>query len=375
MNDFIALIMIIVVYFLPYFFIFTLIKLSAGSLGKIQAGLDSINAEQSQVVKDSGRVKSFRENAKKSGAESRKQKNLDKIARYNTTLQGDDGSYKKTMARLGRANARSSLGTLGASGAFGRQLAGQEREGALKNSKVQIQEDMQDHGITDYDDQLDYQVALAKGQATYVIKNGSRAGATVEVKSYGDFGKQAAAESVMHEGKADRIRDIRTSLAAQGAGGERVWADAMKSEAGTVVKVAADVAGKPVDSLRASELATQDPATLRNIAHELDAAIRAGDTSKAQRLVYAADELRKDQNTYVNVNQDEFVIRMGSSLQQMLVDPEARTAASANATTLKGYKAHLTRHLEEVATRTHSEGATAGYLTLEDHISSDGTIK
>lgn len=330
--------MIIVVYFLPYFFIFTLIKLSAGSLGKIQAGLDKAG----QVVKDSGRVKSFRENAKKSGAESRKQKNLDKIARYNTTLQGDDGSYKKTMARLGRANARSSLGTLGASGAFGRQLAGQEREGALKNSKVQIQEDMQDHGITDYDDQLDYQVALAKGQATYVIKNGSRAGATVEVKSYGDFGKQAAAESVMHEGKADRIRDIRTSLAAQGAGGERVWADAMKSEAGTVVKVAADVAGKPVDSLRASELATQDPATLRNIAHELDAAIRAGDTSKAQRLVYAADELRKDQNTYVNVNQEgkeyiEYIanggVATGTVTPQGMVDKDYKGKSGAEKTT------------------------------------------
>ena len=49
MNDFIALIMIIVVYFLPYFFIFTLIKLSAGSLGKLQAGLDKAG----QVVKDS----------------------------------------------------------------------------------------------------------------------------------------------------------------------------------------------------------------------------------------------------------------------------------------------------------------------------------
>ncbi|HPD99182.1 MAG TPA: hypothetical protein PKV52_02845, partial [Candidatus Saccharibacteria bacterium] len=72
---------------------------------------------------------------------------------------------------------------------------------------------------------------------------------------------------------------------------------------------------------------------------------------------------------------DEFVSRMGSGLQQMLNDPEARTAASANATTLKGYKTYLTRHLEEVATRTHSEGATAGYLTLEDNIDSNGTIK
>ena len=69
MNDFIALIMIIVVYFLPYFFIFTLIKLSAGSLSKIQAGLDKAG----QMTKDSGRLKSLRENAGKSAAESRKQ--------------------------------------------------------------------------------------------------------------------------------------------------------------------------------------------------------------------------------------------------------------------------------------------------------------
>lgn len=325
MNDFIALLMIIVVYFLPYFLIFKLIKFSSGALGKIQGALDGVG----KWGRERGAVKSFQENARKSVDVNRKNKHLETIGAQAAIINSDKNAARKGYARIRRGLARSSIGTLGATGAYGRQMAGQEREATLKNSRIQISEDLIEHGITDYDDTLDYQVALAKGEKTYKIKNGARAGEIVEISSYGSFGQQAATEAIMAAGKADRIRDIRTTLASQGAAGERIWSDAMESQGGNVVKVAADVAGKPVESLRVSEFATQDSGTLRNIAQEYEAALRDVAThptgtveyqkaeAKADALQNIAQELTRDPNIYASVNEEgkryvEYIANGGS---------------------------------------------------------------
>ncbi len=136
MNDFIALIMIIVVYFLPYFFIFTLIKLSAGSLGKIQAGLD----KASQMTKDSGRVKSLKDRAKEDAQTRRQSKATDKLNNANAILSDDGASkFSRLRARTSRNVARSTLGQLGTTGRMAQRLedesfdkAGQERTSELK---------------------------------------------------------------------------------------------------------------------------------------------------------------------------------------------------------------------------------------------------
>ena len=147
MNDFIALIMIIVVYFLPYFFIFTLIKLSAGSLGKLQAGLDKAG----QVVKDSGRVKSFRDRAKESGAANRQRKATDRLNDANAVLNDESSTrFRRMRARASKTSARSTLGQLSASGKLGMRLqdesfdkAGQERTAELKSFMRDFNPDQQ----------------------------------------------------------------------------------------------------------------------------------------------------------------------------------------------------------------------------------------
>jgi hypothetical protein len=72
---------------------------------------------------------------------------------------------------------------------------------------------------------------------------------------------------------------------------------------------------------------------------------------------------------------NEYVSRMGASFEQMMTDPEARTAASANPETMAAYKNFVLKHMQDVARSTRSEGAINGADILTNKINPDGTLK
>jgi hypothetical protein len=131
LKDILILFMLIVVYFLPYFLIFKLIKLSAGALGKIQGALDSAG----KWTNDRGPIKSFKENAQKSAQTKRKNKNLETIGNQTSIINSDANKVRKGYARLRRGVARSAIGTFGATGAYAEQLQGSEDRELMKDAK------------------------------------------------------------------------------------------------------------------------------------------------------------------------------------------------------------------------------------------------
>jgi hypothetical protein len=378
MNDFIALIMIIVVYFLPYFFIFTLIKLSAGSLGKLQAGLDSINDR----TKKSG-LFGLKDKAKADREAFRDQKKRNAFQK----LANDE--FRGRGAKFSRWNARRQAGVLPIMGAGKTVKQSNRRREELAVQKG-IQESIEEENLADKTIAMKAENIQAdwknsgeldrRGRSLLVEKAtiGSVEEKRAAMQMLTNWGDASGMQQVIDHFESGAVTDNASMKEYFKAKGSNDFARQFMSKRSDWIKrdnEAADPRMRPgpaYDTFGAAELA-------RYHSSGIEYTDQAGNIQQGEFVKYlealeqkakAPGASTKDIQKY-----DEFVIRMGSSLQQMLVDPEARTAASANATTLKGYKAHLTRHLEEVATRTHSEGATAGYLTLEDHISSDGTIK
>lgn len=116
MNDFFVLIMIILVYFLPYFLIFKLIKFSGGVLGKLQAGIDGVSSK----AKNSGYfgVKNRAKEAKENSAWSqmmanRKENRMHNYQQKNARRISGEGEYSKgfrgASSRLVRSGSSSIL--------------------------------------------------------------------------------------------------------------------------------------------------------------------------------------------------------------------------------------------------------------------------
>ena len=110
-NDFLILIMMIAVYFLPYFLIFKLIKLSTGALGKIQGALDGIQnkGKSSGMFGLKDRAKIAKENSPWALARSanRQQRTKEYQRKFASTLDANNLRGKTLRKYAGGGDARS----------------------------------------------------------------------------------------------------------------------------------------------------------------------------------------------------------------------------------------------------------------------------
>ena len=126
------------------FLIFKIIKLSTGALGKLQGGLDWAQNK----ARDAGPIKSFRDNTKKS---------RDFASQNRARVRASSSVGKNPYKWLQRTGARSTLGTLGASGGYASVARQEEAEGAMKNAKLAHQDAIKGMGFGDIK-QLDQEI-------------------------------------------------------------------------------------------------------------------------------------------------------------------------------------------------------------------------
>lgn len=117
-KNFILLLGVIIAYFVPYFFIFKLIRFSGGSLGKIQSAIDSAN----NGIRNNEPLKNWRNRTKESAkfySDEKARRTTENARSQLSNLEGQKGfrnSWRRAKAGV-RQNV--ALGQLGNSGYFG----------------------------------------------------------------------------------------------------------------------------------------------------------------------------------------------------------------------------------------------------------------
>lgn len=259
-------IFILVSFYGVYFLIPKTFSLSGSLMASASGALNKVGSKTKGGVMESSPVKRYKE----SHDQNRRLAGIERAA--------------SSQNRFSKAYGRMQAGTFGATGRYGKILATKEKQQAYSDASMELQSDLEQKGITGYDEKKKFYAAAARGDDSVNLVDSK--GQTQNVKLRKSTTKQTSATTWLADHDLDD--ELRTAKVAQYSKGQKhVWAAAGETHGGKIAAIANDTTDRDVAGLSSGQMASQGAGTLRNYAAESEAASIAasgGDASAAGRV-------------------------------------------------------------------------------------------